>query len=722
MQRALAGLLALLILTSATAISSAQEEPVEEKVILFEYTLEIVDPHPWMSRITCLKISCVGMELQLEMDGHLYTNSDSHEVELSAFLLGNVTIRLLVDDGTSIDDTKSEVVSPFPDNLTTIESGYDEPDTVPSAGQTVDSRAFEATWPCTLIICDAGSIVYSYGYSFIGALESGSDKDAILILGEAGDVIRIPMIRTSSGVEYEFWQRNDASKSLIDIEVNEELGWHQFDYPSDGELWIRFTQDAEGGYAAYQFSMIRYSADTETPWGELSNPWQGEPALDFRGSDGEPAYDYLGTLTSNDAEGDALLFKAGSRMEIGFTLWSSPSGATFEIWLHEKDGSSILAVEDGVDLWPSHVITSEDTITIEIRIVAITTTWWRLALHQERVGDGDYLGDAPDRLWTDGDEAGELPLFQFGEEVNAYMLLNEDVDVFAFEISDVNGSKFYLKEEIPSALFYQILILNQTTGAIENTSLGMPIDAPAGIHAVRVERTPDFPASGHYAFTLVYLGDSQPAVPVEYIDQSDLFLAYYVFAGVFLLAPAFVVLYWNRRQFFGGAADIEIEAHERRRLRRLRERLTALLSEEVVDEQVLESSLHQLGDSPWQAVVADWGEPLLRHNTAQVEICIWRIAEGGATLLVGIRIADSPWELAAMRVHAPEGATLAIADVSPRHLFQGDEIFLDTLRKGSKTFLRLTLEGEPSNLGFQLSGLVDGEPLAAVPNRSIEWS
>ena len=111
MQRALAGLLVLLILTSATAISSAQEEPVEEKVILFEYTLEIVDPHPWMSRITCLKISCVGMELQLEMDGHLYTNSDSHEVELSAFLLGNVTIRLLVDDGGDpIDLTEARIV------------------------------------------------------------------------------------------------------------------------------------------------------------------------------------------------------------------------------------------------------------------------------------------------------------------------------------------------------------------------------------------------------------------------------------------------------------------------------------------------------------------------------------------------------------------------------------------------------------------------------------
>ena len=79
MQRALAGLLALLILTSATAISSAQEETVQEKVILFEYTLEIVDPHPWMSRITCQKISCSGMELQLEMDGHLYTNNEDRK-------------------------------------------------------------------------------------------------------------------------------------------------------------------------------------------------------------------------------------------------------------------------------------------------------------------------------------------------------------------------------------------------------------------------------------------------------------------------------------------------------------------------------------------------------------------------------------------------------------------------------------------------------------------
>ena len=107
--------------------------------------------------------------------------------------------------------------------------------------------------------------------------------------------------------------------------------------------------------------------------------------------------------------------------------------------------------------------------------------------------------------------------------------------------------------------------------------------------------------------------------------------------------------------------------------------------------------------------------------TEQVEICVWRISEGDATLLLGIRVADEPWELAAMRVHAPEGSKVGITAVSPSHLFLGDEIFLDTMPAGSSMFLSLTLEGSPSSLGFQLSGLVDGQPLAAVPNRALDW-
>ena len=43
-------------------------------------------------------------------------------------------------------------------------------------------------------------------------------------------------------------------------------------------------------------------------------------------------------------------------------------------------------------------------------------------------------------------------------------------------------------------------------------------------------------------------------------------------------------------------------------------------------------------------------------------------------------------------------------------------------RKKSQIFLRITLEGESANLALELSGLVEGEPLAATPNKIIEWA
>ena len=195
-----------------------------------------------------------------------------------------------------------------------------------------------------------------------------------------------------------------------------------------------------------------------------------------------------------------------------------------------------------------------------------------------------------------------------------------------------------------------------------------------------------------------------------------------MFAGFMLLTPLMVVLWWNRAAIFSGAPlASDIEEHERRRLRRLRERLSEALSAESIDEGEIEYSLKQLGDSPWRAVAQDWGEPLLRHMTEQVEICVWKISEGDAVLLLGIRVAEVPWELAAMRIHAPEGAKVGISSISPSRLFQDDEIFLDTLSAGSRVFLSLALEGSPTSLGFQLSGLVGGEPLAATPNRALDW-
>jgi hypothetical protein len=43
------------------------------------------------------------------------------------------------------------------------------------------------------------------------------------------------------------------------------------------------------------------------------------------------------------------------------------------------------------------------------------------------------------------------------------------------------------------------------------------------------------------------------------------------------------------------------------------------------------------------------------------------------------------------------------------------------MKKNTQIFIRMSMEGESANLGLQLSGLVNGEPLAAVPNKIIDW-
>jgi len=407
-------------------------------------------------------------------------------------------------------------------------------------------------------------------------------------------------------------------------------------------------------------------------------------------------------------------------MSIFLNCWSDDDSVTFEVLVIDSEGLAT-TLENEADDCPDHFDTPAGTSALEFRMTSDSLTSWSVQMNEYPAGDAGHMGDAPDRLWSDSDDLSLWPSLGFDENIDARMSADEYVDVFAFEVIEANGSRLYVDADTSQPVRYQILVLDQTTWAILNSSTGGLIDVPPGTHAIRVEKLGEASLT-YYDFTLVNAGGiTEPELP-DFVDQSELFTEYYVFAGAFLIAPALLVIFWNRKHWRSGISDIEIEAHERRRLRRLRERLTSLLAEEVIDEQVIDSALHQLGDSPWQAVVADWGEPLLRHNTEQVEICAWRISEGDATMLLGIRIANSPWELAAMRVHASEGANISIGAVSPQHLFQGDEIFLDTLKSGSRTFLRLTLEGEPSNIGFHLSGLVDGEPLAAVPNRALEWA
>jgi hypothetical protein len=159
-----------------------------------------------------------------------------------------------------------------------------------------------------------------------------------------------------------------------------------------------------------------------------------------------------------------------------------------------------------------------------------------------------------------------------------------------------------------------------------------------------------------------------------------------------------------------------VQAHERGRLKRLRERLSKLIENNASEDQII-SALSMLEDVQWRATEAEMGEATLTHHTDSVTLKAWRIGRG--SLLVGIHVEQAPWELAALRFEAAGGPSWKISNVSPKSLFDGDEIYLDTLEVGSTRFLQLQLEGEADGLDLHLSGLVQGKPLAAIPARAL---
>jgi len=664
--------------------------------------------------VSCLKVGCQGMELVVWADGVEESHEDPHLVEWSGWVEGNVSWQLLVDSGTDSGDLETEVILSRMDEWTEHE---DLPNIVPPPGSQGEYPQINTTSPCQLHSCAAIDLL-SEGVLYVGALENQSDKDAVMVVGDSGDVMLLNSLRGPSEIGIEIWHRDEESKSLVDTIERTEMG-HYFEYPGQGELWIRLVHSAEDDYSPYEFEIVRYDDDTEAPdAGELSNPWSHGEALPFYG---ESSLLYHGHIAASDSQGDSLLIASGAKMILE-PFCSFTDNVSVGIVLHQMDGSSI-AVGSGC---AEEFETTEQTVSVEFGLTTQgRTAAWSIMLRSLKPGDGSLIGDAPDAVWELGGPDSRWQVLSLGAAtIGGSLDALDTTDVFAFSVTEENGSYVRVQRIGDSPVTFTLMTLDQETGEVVNSTDGSMMIVPPGVHALRVDwgqGMGQLSGTDEYEFSLPYNGPYEP-VENKYVDLSHKARGFYMFAGFMLLTPLLMVLWWNRAAIFSGAPlASDIEEHERRRLRRLRERLAEALSAENIDEGEIEYSLRQLGDSPWRAVVQDWGEPLLRHMTKQVEICVWRISEGDAVLLLGIRVAEAPWELAAMRIHAPEGAKVGISSVSPNRLFQDDEIFLDTLSAGSRVFLSLALEGGPTSLGFQLSGLVGGEPLAATPNRALDW-
>ena len=237
-----------------------------------------------------------------------------------------------------------------------------------------------------------------------------------------------------------------------------------------------------------------------------------------------------------------------------------------------------------------------------------------------------------------------------------------------------------------------------------------------GYHVIKISGANSATEASSYHLVLQTINvtndEDVPLEAGEIVDRWKEFIPFYVGIGLLMLAPMAYVI-WSTR---GVKLENEVQAHERGRLKRLRERLSKLIESDASEHEI-SSALAMLEEVQWRATVLEMGEAALTHHTESVTLKAWKLGVG--SLLIGIHVEQSPWKLAALRFEAAEGPSWKIVKVSPNSLYDGDEIYLDTLEVGDTRFLRLELEGTANGLDLHLSGLVEEKPLAAVPARAL---
>ena len=336
------------------------------------------------------------------------------------------------------------------------------------------------------------------------------------------------------------------------------------------------------------------------------------------------------------------------------------------------------------------------------------------------------IGDAPDFLWGEDSPDQRWQVTFVGFEVNGGFSENDSVDIFALKISSSNGTRVEIVSS--NQVSIQVQSLNQTNWKIEesvsihNSDVSQngksgEMNLSMGYHAVRVENQGDSGQEVNYSFTLINKG---PAMieQEEYEDLSWMFMNFYIFAGVFLLLPLLTVLWWNRNRWFGGKWPSGVDKQEIGALASLRKRF-ADEDGALVDKGLIERSLKNLGDGSWEFFVKEFGSPKINYKTENSETLIWTTSVPGE-FGIGIKVIGKRWDMVAIRAYSPHGEGVEISSVEPEHMFQNDEVFLNSLEPNEEKFLKMIILSPVKEIRFHLSGIVDGEPVASSPNSSIK--
>tara|TARA_B100000131_G_scaffold90231_1_gene86940 strand:- start:50 stop:2344 length:2295 start_codon:yes stop_codon:yes gene_type:complete len=752
--RIVAVLLAVLMLGITTSTSSsansanAQEDVLESKSLQLVsgeiHNLSFEAQSGWFWIEALCSGNCQGLEMELidsseTIHSATVTSSAHMQVLIPA---GNTTISMK-NNGDEIIELDLQASLPEINSLSESHGQSDRADSAPlNFASSEDKNNIlkenpdylsdpDATW-LNATLEEAGEIYWPFE-------------------AEQGDLIEMVLLHTSDELSLEIQSNDSEYSSIVELSTpsntsagsSEQRIWIGLD---EGKYWL--VANSSQSEVSFTARIAHHSASSDTESGDWPSTGEANTVQEL---DDEGMANNTGILGNHDT--DVLIINAS-----GLNAWNLVFRSTAElnvtcealvdgIWVSLTPMIELYQVinkQENMQFW-----SLESTELFRFTFTSNQALIWALETSRQTYSDYGMQSDAP----------GNIPWNQSVAVENFYDLPMEDGDSYSgwLTTSIYDGSDTYLinlvgweesrfrvrvklfaDNELVSAEIIEMdwgdrsIVSNTTTpkGTEEQTEASLEIGP--GLHLIRIKSLQITDSLANWSW-----GDfNQTPIPwtiqVEYIQTEegeepwfeaedfvfDVSEALLWFLGMLLLMPMVMVL-WNYRAH---ARQAERLAADKERLIILRE---LLAKGEVKQARLdLKTSLRTIASLEWNTGIKTWGKPDLRHRTDDLELVLWKLPlklskSSGTPILLGINIINDEWEVAAIRFESSSGEHWKILRCQPKLLFREDELFLDTLAAGSKTFLHVELSGQGEGLELSLSGLVGGEPTAAKPSRSI---
>ena len=729
--RSIATLFVCVVLLSILPVTHA-EEPLDAFVVdgriqmislseaeVYQQTMDVEE-----GTIISVNVGCGTCEVELEAGETILTSATSVTYKATENLSVSITIR-----STSTETVSTSFL------VVQDESHVNQRPSPESSMNLVDSHRCSDPIECLDMHRGNLKAITEGNYSTLGFDAGAVELNAEEYYGftvSGGEVVELTLHHASDAIRFDFYFQSDNEEVLLDNVIETMTSTnphilgetHYLEIEEDGRIIVKVSTAAQVSSYALQRTIH-------------------QPQLTTTIDGGTSQFDQIGHGESKTAFvlGSTGIVKLAPVIE---DITAQLSVRIGDNWVNMPD---VLVEQNTVERIFAYPNTTMAMLTIEGAVHWVDVTI-------ENFTDGNTSVDAPGYLPSN--LLGENWPILYSEDTDGYsgeltLPTMDIVDVYLVSVEGWVDSEHRLHIQIDGTsqdLLVDVQELDQETMELlqEYTltpdlftnSIDLYITVGPGNHLIKLYHTNDSVLENQtwgndldpleYEITITKVTTEIGEEPWFAPSDEAKFWGSTVrwILGVGMMLPALYLFYSIRKT--------KRQATRIGAIKRRLELLSNLLDEgKETPEQTRKSlvrSLEAVATLPWQSAIASWGEPQHSYTTDGTSIAVWnldpRLAKsfGDWPILVGLNTEHETWEIAAFRFDAPYGQALTVERVEPRLLHQGEEVFIDSIARGTTVFLTVDLAGDATQVDVELNGHVGGTPRAMrIPtalNRFVE--